>query len=82
MANETQCIIPNTLHSVTQFTIEHSSYGNPGKCPLSVFCLIGVQRQAPTCLLFMAVNIGGFSGRCGKSKYQGGIGAKSGITRT
>ena len=28
MANETQCIILNTLHNVTQFTIKHSSYKN------------------------------------------------------
>ena len=26
MANETQCIILNTLHNVIQFTIKHSSY--------------------------------------------------------
>ena len=28
MANETQCIILDTLHNVTQFTIKHSSYKN------------------------------------------------------
>ena len=28
MANERQCIILNTLHNVTQFTIKHSSYKN------------------------------------------------------
>ena len=28
MADETQCIIHNTLHNVTQFTIKHSSYKN------------------------------------------------------
>ena len=28
MANETQCMILNTLHNVTQFTIKHSCYKN------------------------------------------------------
>ena len=28
MANERQCIILNTLHNVTHFTIKHSSYKN------------------------------------------------------